>query len=369
MLLAGAAVDDGETIRVRLRSTSIKAGSYRLAPGLPGEIPKKAWRVKLFGRKYLFFDLDGDGRLEAGGGDGFTLEGSPFVVSLPQALLLAEGQFWPAHVKKDLVLTLQELELDAEVLEAVAELNALRLRGALAPVAIDIEACGHAELHLDYLEFNGLIRMQTLDIHHEDPEARGYTSGGAKAGQVGVIGFGHSLREDLAGWYASAYHAAKILDPNLKRVGIARKHDLSLLYPTDAPWHGREPWVHPADGAVDIPTEFSRGGEIPNPAPGTEMGRGTGFPLLVLLPRSLRARELVTFELFGPRDEPVPGFASAPSRPASQDLPDNLGCAFFVPKAPLAGETRYRARLEIEGMTAPLEWSFTTARVPNKKRR
>ena len=116
-LLAAAAVDDGETVRVRLKSTSVKEGSYRLAPGLAGELPKKAWRAKLFGRKYLFFDLDGDGRLEPGGGDGFTIEKSPFVVSLPQALLLPEGQFWPAHENKDLVLTRQELELDAEFLK------------------------------------------------------------------------------------------------------------------------------------------------------------------------------------------------------------------------------------------------------------
>jgi len=368
-LLAGAAVDDDETIRVRLKSTSIKDGSYRLAPGLADELPKKAWRVKLFGRKYLFFDLDDDGRLEPGGGDGFTIEKAPFVVSLPQALLMPEGQFWPAHEGKDLVLTRQELELEAELVEVAAELNALRLRGALAPIAIDLEACAHAELHLDYLEFNGLSRKLSLNIHHEDPEARGYTLEGAKAGQVGVIGFGRSLREDLAGWYASAYHGAKILDPKLKRVGLARKNNLSLLYPTDAPWHGREPWVHPADGAVDIPTEFSRGGEIPNPAPGTDMGRGAGFPLIVLLPRSLHRKRLVAFELFGRRDKPVPGFASAPSQPASPDLADNLGCAFFVPEEPLAGETRYRARLEIEGLPAPLEWSFTTAKVLEKKRR
>jgi hypothetical protein len=369
LLLGFAAVDDEETVRVRLKSTSVKEGSYRLASGLAGELPKKAWRAKLFGRRYLFFDLDGNGRIEPGAADGFALEKTPFVVSLPQALLFPEGQYWPSHDDKDLVLTRQELGLDAELVADIAELNTMRMRGARTPVAIDVEACRHAELHLDYLEFNGLVQTLSLDIHNEDPGARGYTVEGAKAGQVGVIGFGRSLTEDLSGWYASAYHGAKILDPKLMRVGVARKHNLSLLYPVQVPWRGREPVLHPADGAVDIPVHFSPGGEIPNPAPGTNMGRGTGFPLIVMLPRSLHAKALVAFELFAPRDELVPGYVSTPHEPASQDLSDNLGCAFFVPEKPLAGATLYRARLEIEGMSAPLEWSFTTAKVEKERRR
>ena len=125
--------------------------------------------------------------------------------------------------------------------------------------------------------------------------------------------------------------------------------------------------ILPSDARVTA-LGFSQGGEIPNPAPGTDMGRGCGFPLVVMLPRSLHEKKLVSFELFGPKDREEPGYASTPAQPASEELPNNLGCAFFVPERRLTPDTVYRARLVIEGMAEPREWSFTTVD-PEKERR
>lgn len=362
LVLVAPARQDDDVIRTRLSSINVKQDAFHLAPGIEGALPKRAWRAKVGASRYLFFDLDGDGVLTPGAGDGLGLPGGPFVVPLPRSLLVPEGQFALSVDGRNLMLVREPLGLAPELVGEAALLNEIRLRGALAPVVIDVEASRHAAAHLDYLEFNNVDRPElTLDIHHEELGARGYTPEGAKAGQLGVIGLGQSFRQDLEGWYASIYHGAKILDPDLRRVGVARKHRLSICYPVEEPWVGRVPVVHPADGARDIPLDYTAGGEIPNPAPGTDLGRGCGFPLVVHLPRSLHAKELVKFQLLDPRYREVEGFASSPSRPANEVLPDNLGCAFFIPRAPLLGGVLYHARLEIEGMDAPLEWSFTTA--------
>lgn len=362
LALAASAGQDGDEIRTRLRTTGVRPDAFKLAPGIEGTLPGKAWRAEIGATRYLFFDLDGDGVLSPGTGDGLALAEGPFVVSLPGTLLVPEGQFTLSVDGRHLVLTPQELGIAPELVSEAALLNEMRLRGALAPVVIDVEASRQAAAHLDYLEYNyvGGPRLALDVLHHEEPGARGYTPEGARAGQLSVIGLGKSFREDLEGWYRMVYHGAKILDPDLRHVGVARRHEISICYPVEDAWIGKVPVAHPADGARNIPLEYARGGEIPNPAPGTDLGRGCGFPLVVHLPRSLHAKELVSFQLLDPKDRVVEGFASSPSRPANEALPDNLGCAFFIPRAPLQGGTRYRARLEIESMDAPLEWSFTT---------
>jgi len=161
-------------------------------------------------------------------------------------------------------------------------------------------------------------------------------------------------------WYASAFHGVKLLDPHLRRIGVARSHHHSLLDVLGKPWRGREPVVHPADGQAEVWLGVSPGGEIPNPVQGTDYGRRCGFPVTVMLPVADQKKQVLRFELLDAGGRPVKGHLSSPGRVANASMPSNLGCVFFIPRKRLAGNTRFEARLTLEGRHRPIAWSFTT---------
>lgn len=348
---------------VPLARQALEQDLHRLAPGVAGKLPRHAYAATVDERTYLLVDLDGNRRIEPGH-DGLALAGFASVVVLPEELLLPSGAF---AFELDGVRRLRLFprgELAPELLPHVAALTELRVRAGVAPLRIDAEASAHAALHLDYLATNRVIRgALTLDAHREDPRRPGYTPEGAKAGRAGLLGTGRTLTEDMLGWYASTFHGAILLDPALREVGLARKHGVSLLYPVghDEPARrSRELVVHPPDGARGVPPGFAPGGEVPSPVPGRRLGRGTGFPLTVRLPRAWRNRPVLHFELRDADGVEQPGYVSSPREPASPDFPDNAGCAFFVPRTRLEDGTVYSASFRLEGMAEPLRWSFRT---------
>jgi hypothetical protein len=354
------AVPEEQTLR--LASVRVDPDERAPAAGLEGAtLPARALRAEIGGVTYLFFDLDGDGEITPGAKDGFTVEPSAFVVRLPSTVLLPAGQCAVRIEKKKLVLTPQELAVEPRLLAEAALLTELRLRAGLDPVLVDDERSADALAHCRYLALNDRNTPAAgLAVHEATPSEPGFTEGGALAGRLGMIAFGPDLRADLLTWYASAFHGPPILDPYLRTIGVAHDEDVSLLYPVTPEQGVSEPLPHPPDGARDVPLAFAAEGEMPNPVPGTEFARGSGFPIFVRLPGGLRKRPIERFELLDEDGRAVEARVSSPAAPATEAWPTNGNCALLIPLAPLEPAHEYRAVLRLQGMSSELAWSFRT---------
>ncbi|MGE0434668.1 MAG: hypothetical protein AB7K09_03455 [Planctomycetota bacterium] len=353
LVLSAPAVATADEIA--LGSAPLPAGA-RLGVDTVGRLPRTLQTAAVGGLTFLFADLDGDGRVTPGGKDGIGLSGLPFIVTLPAALLMPDGQFDIAISGTTLSRTAQQLPVDAALIAKAAYLTEIRIAGGLVPVLIDGKMSQDGVLHCDYLEQNK--DAQGMDLHNEYPDRPGYTDAGKAAGAGSDLFPGISdFRSAVDGWYRSVWHGAPMLRPGLRIVGVAHKHNMAVLY-FGTGGSGNEPVMHPPDGAVNMPTAFGERGEVPNPVAGSNNGIGCGFPIIVHLPGNLRRTKLVAATLTDASGNKVAGTFSCPAQPANPSWPGNSGVAAFVPAAPLAKGT-FTARFEMEGQ-APWVWTFST---------
>ncbi|MAB79438.1 MAG: hypothetical protein CMJ89_08800 [Planctomycetes bacterium] len=358
-----ASVPGAQEESYRLKEISVNRDEFRLAAGVVGQLGRKAYAAEIDDRTLYFLDLDRDKQLSAAA-DGLAIEGQPFVVALPEKLLLSRGQYsFRFKGVRELVLTREELGHDEEIFPMAIAITEVRIRAGLTPFVVDQVASGHARQHLDYLKRNSIVSGRlTMEAHGEDPRRPGYSQGGAYAGRYGILAAGRSLSEDVMSWFTSAYHGAKLLDARVRRIGLARRHHLSLICPVPgAEERAVENFqVHPPDGARAVPANFSSGGEVPSPIPGSSLGAGKGFPLFVLLPTRCQMARVTTFELRASSGTSIRGHLSSPAQPANPLFPRNVGCAFFIPSTRLEDGETYTATFQMDGMTEPLVWSFQT---------
>jgi len=342
--------------------------------GLTDEPPGEAWSGTIDGWELRFVDLDGDGELGGDGRTGLAFAGPPFVLALPGELLLPGGPsvlVFEERVERRRHRSFRTVrvervrsDVDPGLLAQASRLTLLRARAGLPLVELDEDACRAAALHLSYLHANGFgdgaIR---LAAHDEVPGQPGFTLEGRQAGRSGNLGFTRSLEQDLDAWAATAFHAVTLLDPCLEAVGVAHDRGISLCYfarrrePCGA---GERVFVHPADGARDVPLAFNHGGEVPEPYPGTNGGIGLGYPVFVRLPESAWSTPVARFVLTDARGKEVAGYVTSPQAPAAPSHPDNAGAAFFLPTRPLRPATRYTATFALAGEDTPRVWSFET---------
>lgn len=342
---------------VTLRPQKIVREAVQLGWEVQGTVPERALAAQIGGDKLLLWDLDGDGKLTIGK-DGLSLPGGRFVVALPPVLLLATGQYTLAFPEADrMTATAQALDLPTDMVEDAAAMTRIRLRAGVPPLALDLQACRDCLAHCDYLRQNPPDLM-SLTPHDEHPGKPGYTENGAQAGRMSCIYYGSDVGDALAWCGATLWHGIPILDPSVQRFGVGNAHGFVLVFP-----QGAQPlthaFSHPADGATDIPREFAKRGEQPNPSLGSDYGKGCGMPILVKLPLDFGS-PLVKATVTDERGRAVAGTQSCPRTPANPTWPTNSQCAAFVPSAPLKAGTRYHVRFEFEAAT--LEWNFTTSK-------
>lgn len=346
--------------KVRLSKAPFKAGTLRLGYDLAGDPPLAGWRATLSTEVFWFFDLDGDGVLSEGK-DGVALHPYPFVVPIPEVLLLRTGQYKVGFDGvKELVLTAEDLGPARSLLADAALVTELRFRAGVRPARLDPKACAAAEKHCDYLMKNGLADGSGgLSAHDEKPGNPGYSQDGAAAGKNGNIGFAAtSLRAAVLNWYATAWHGAPIVDPSLENFGLAFQHGVALMYFSGRGARQARISLHPPDGAINVSRAFGERGEAPNPVPGTTYGRGCGFPILARL--AAPYRELTSAEVVDLTGRRVAGTCSSPAKPANPEWPTNSECAVFIPSKPLTARTTYRVRFQFAEQKDPVVWTFTT---------
>jgi hypothetical protein len=189
----------------------------------------------------------------------------------------------------------------------------------------------------------------------------GLKAEGAEAAKNSVVHRGDvaGLKSAILSWYAQALHVTELVWPGLRKIGVASRSNVAMLYALDRQPGASEVYAHPPDGAVGIPVAFSNSREFPNPVPGTDGGKGCGYPVVVRL--ELLHSDLQSAELTDAAGRPVAGTFASPAKPVP-GMSENSDVAFFVPSKPLAPGMTYKATFKIAGMERPLVWSFTTAR-------
>jgi hypothetical protein len=351
-------------ITIALKTITPRAGVLRLGRDARGTIPKTVLALRLQQRAFLLVDLDGDGEITTDGRDGIGLDGIPFIAPLVTTVLCELGQcdLKVDAKKKKATLTPQSVDIDPTLVSQAADLTEMRLRAGLSLLRLDARASRALEKHCDYLESNGQADGHGgLEMHKEEEGKPGYSAEGAAAGAAADLAPQvASFHDALWSWYPTAWHGQAIVDPGLTTVGVAFKHGVGGLYFCDPGAPGLPVMVHPVDEALDVPCAFGARGEVPNPVPLSDYGKGCGFPVVARLPFDWKDKD-AKITLADGRGQEVPGTASCPKSPATREWPANSQCAVFIPSRPLAAGTRYKAQLTVDG-EEPIAWSFTTAR-------
>jgi hypothetical protein len=345
----------------------VKKGSLRPGFDVKDEIPANAFQAKIGSDTFLFLDLNNDEKLEPDV-DGLSMPSvSSFVVPLPDKLLLKGGQFVPVFEEtKSVQLTPDDLGAAKSTAADASVLTEIRLRIGLRPFTIDPKGTVDAEKHLDYMKANGLAVGGALSVspHREVETNPGYSPEGDKAGRGGNIFRDRSdLKRAITSWYSTPFHGANLINPALRKVGPAVKHNVCILYFVDAGNYPNAPFCHPPEGATGIPTAFANGDdwEYPNPVPGhPDNGRGCGFPI------SLRTDglsvDVLSATLADAGGKSVAGTFSSPTNPAHPTVTGNMRCAFFIPSKPLSPNTTYKATFKLAGDQPAVTSSFTTGK-------
>jgi len=359
--LAATAQESGsrKALKFPLTKTSVKKGALRPGIGIQGELPESAYQAKVAGESILFLDLNNDEQL-APETDVMAMSHGPFAVTIPETLLLKIGQFKVSFEgTKQLLLTPEDLGAAQALVADASLMTEIRVRSGVRPAMLDAKASADCLKHIEYLKKNGLIEGNSgVSLHNEDPGKPGYTPEGAEAGKHGDI-FPQvpTLRVAIQGWYQTVWHAVPIVDPGLKTFGGGIKFNMAVLYFNGRDYYGGPTLPYPPDGAVGIPRSFCELGEIPNPVPGSDYGKGTGIPVFVR-----GGGNVESVVMADPSGRGVAGTTSSPAKPANPQWPTNSGVSCFIPSKPLAPMTTYKVTFKFADSATPVTWSFTTGR-------
>jgi hypothetical protein len=179
----------------------------------------------------------------------------------------------------------------------LAEINSYREATGLAPVSDDRGYDAGIRAHIRYLELTPkrYITGKYANLHTENPASPYYTAAGALEAGASDLDLGEATNGPGAinVWLTAPFHAIGMLRPGLRRVGLAWDSKgyagLDVIRGLGAPPPGRptangQPVLFPGPNMTTGLTTF--GGEVPDPLQTCHwVGRSTGLPLIVLLPK------------------------------------------------------------------------------------
>jgi uncharacterized protein YkwD/DNA-directed RNA polymerase subunit RPC12/RpoP len=249
-------------------------------------------------------------------------------------------------------------------------LNAIRCSAGLPPVPLDAERSKPCAAHARYLELNAPTHPD-LNWNDEKADLPGYSpEGAAVARRVAIQGGGGPI-EAVNGLIDSIISRPYVLDPQLREMGLGytpfplggwvwvielrrvpgrQTADKECLYP--AVDQREVPLVYPAK-------------ERPSPIPAESKERTAGYAITATFLRPVRI-ESATAKLVDDKGRIVDGWLSTPDKPAIAGR--HQTCLCFLPKKPLAPDTRYTMTFQAEVNAARWErtWSFTTLAQPDR---
>jgi hypothetical protein len=297
-------VIESETVRVAVTEDGAKREIALHIRRVPGGEPG-AWQAAVVSGRRLsigiaavdLVDLDGDGQITPGAGDGYRSRRSPLTLPLGQTLIVGADRLTISRVEGDrLFATVERLAETSDQRIALATINKARLRDGLPPVVLDPELSAACTAHAAYLWQNGWSGY--TNPHSEEEGKPGYTEAGHVAARSSVI-MGEPHTYAIAAYLTTVYHRAGFTDPFLERVGISTLERVPRRF-SGTPWISvidvqsgsppreepdstwKDPILVPADGSIGFETDFCGRGEVPAPTPQPSI---RGNPLTVLFAR------------------------------------------------------------------------------------
>ena len=324
---------------------------------------------KYKGRRVRILDANLDGAFGKPG-DYVQVEDGGFVAVGPPSLLRWGDRLarYEVSVRDDgaqLLLTMLEDPpgLDAPTMGGFLALNLFRDRAGLPPLRYDEKRSKHCRAHAEYLGVNfGKRGITEGAAHRQDPNARGYTPGGAEAAANSNVGPGE-LPEVVVRIGATLLHRARWLCGPEETVGLGQTRKgggWSVVWTGPGRAVGGTPVAVPGPGAKDVPLTVSAENPVPDANP-SFYARPRGYPIsMTYAPVPFEDVRLALLE--GDGATPVAGRLFTPQKPVARSSPTNGGSAYFVPDQPLRSGRTYWALFTARRDGRPIRhaWSFRT---------
>jgi len=339
----------------RLRSGRWRVKELRFGHALPEgktAVEKPEVRTARVNRLQCFFlDLDGDGRFDGEGVDGWALSGMNYILPFEKTVVMELDRVtWSMDEECErLTWKAEPLGVPEGQEKVFRQFNYWRLINGLPPVDYDPKLSKWCNEHCAWMEKNG--------FKHAPEEGDGPLST-----EAAHAGMNSMLSQEKPGMsvlmlYASFYHRLPLFRPGTRAIGIG----CSQRYTSIAGTTRREPraWQHPivvpAPNSGMQPTHFVS--ELPRPHPPGL--KNLGFPITLTFDRGTITEARATLRW---KRGDVPFILSSPELPANKRRPDNRMTSCLIPRNPLRPRTLYgvEVKWKRDGEDESKRWIFKT---------
>jgi len=369
LLLTTAVAAQAPLKKVSLRPVQLKyelRRNYTL-PGGVEAVTKPQIRKGRLGRDVTYFiDVNGNGKFNEWGIDGWSLSKMPYMLPLEKTAIIGVNDIsWEvAEDGKSVHYRLTPLRITPAQRHILIQFNLWRMMNGLPAVTVDQELSLGCTKHCEYMELHGFD-------HKEEEGKPGYTPEGAKAGR-------RSCLSEMNPWtsvvmfYATFYHRLPLIDPATRAIGIGASKRYSamdgLTRREERAW--RYPIIIPAPNTFHHPTHFAL--EMPSPHP---EDMKPGFPITMTfrsgaitevrarLWRKFSKKERKRKRKGDKREEGrVEVLVSWPGHPANPTRKDNRKSICIIPREPLRPQGNYRVHVayRLDGEPRDRTWVFRT---------
>jgi hypothetical protein len=329
---------------------------YALPDGVAAVEKPQARGAKLGKEAYYFFDVDGNGRWNDLGVDGWLREKATILLPLEgKAVFGAAELTWTVEPDGSALRFRRDpLPLDEGQAQVLVQFNQWRIMNGLPAVTIDPALCDACSKHCAYMERHGLTHVQ-------EPGKEGYTPEGAEAGARSCVGEEGPV-ESVHLFYATFYHRLPLIHPDTTAIGVGSSAKYAAV--DGLTRRDPRPWIYPVivpgPNTFFHPTHFAH--EAPNPLP--EGASPAGFPITLTFAKGKITDAAVELRLKRAKGAVLPVYLSSPESPANPKRPDNRLTICAIPRAPLQPLTDYwvKATYKLDGEARGHTWVFRTGR-------
>jgi len=351
------AEEAGQQVRLSGGRPSYRIRRAYALPAARTAVEKPAARKgTLEKRLFFFFDVDGNGKFNDLGVDGWALNKMPYLLPLEEKTVIGASEFfWQvAEDGSSLRFRIQPLPLNEGQKKVLIQFNQWRFMNGLPAVTIDQRLSEACNKHCDYMERHGMT-------HEQEPGEQDYAKDGAEAGRRSCLGQDGPV-QSVHMFYASFYHRLPFVYPGTRSIGVGSSRRYTAV--DGLTLRDRRPWTYPiivpAPNSFGHPTHFTP--EQPNPVP-PEI-ETPGFPITLTFDGGTITDARAQLRLNHAKGKEVPILVSSPEHPASKRRPKNRLTICIIPRLPLAPMRIWWVKVtyRLDGEEKEHVWRFTTGR-------
>ncbi|MHC4973327.1 MAG: CAP domain-containing protein [Planctomycetota bacterium] len=361
MILAGGvgAEEEEYGLHVRLsvgRTRYRMRRSYALPVGRSAVEKPAARKGTLERRLFFFFDVDGNGKFNDLGVDGWALNKMPYMLPLEEKTVIGASEFiWGvAEDGSSVRFRIQPLPLNEGQKKTLIQFNQWRFMNGLPAVTIDQRLSEACNKHCQYMEHNGMT-------HNQEPGNTGYSDDGAAAGRRACLGQDGPV-QSVHMFYASFFHRLPFVHPGTRAIGVGSSRRYTAV--DGLTLRDRRPWTYPiivpAPNSFGHPTHFTP--EQPNPVPPAL--KTPGFPITLTFDGGTITDARAQLRLKHAKGKEVPILVSSPEHPAVKKRPKNRQTICIIPRVALAPMRTWWVKVtyRLDGEEKEHVWEFNTGR-------